>query len=197
MSRNIAALLLGLLLVSCGGGESEEDAAIASRTPRGTEKAQAALDRFLDNPFISEAQAEQSRDMVWRACAALQEGGRLAGVRRSGVGCQRGERQNFGAPSKLPECALPPPWASPPTVPNTKARRRSCPGGGAGRTWLGAAKAIGLDGSPLTRASSSLGIGGPGQNSGGSGWGGEGRSGSGRAFDRGRPGRGTLPPAIS
>ncbi len=74
MSRQVVALLLGLLLVSCGGGDSEEDA-IASRTPRGTEEAQVALERFLDNPFISEAQAEQSRDMVWRACAALQEGG--------------------------------------------------------------------------------------------------------------------------
>ncbi|MCE2527593.1 MAG: hypothetical protein J4G00_08690 [Actinomycetia bacterium] len=74
MSRQVAALLLGLLLVSCGGGDSEEADAIASRTPRGTEEAQAALDRFLDNPFITEEQAEQSKDMVWRACAAMQDG---------------------------------------------------------------------------------------------------------------------------
>ena len=78
INRQVAALLLGLLLVSCGGGDSEEDA-IASRTPRGTEEAQEALDKFLDNPFITEAQAEQSRDMVWRACAALQEGGAWQG----------------------------------------------------------------------------------------------------------------------
>ena len=74
MKRLILTCLAVLLLVACGGGDSEEDA-IASRTPRGTEEAQEALDRFLDNPFISEVQAEQSRDMVWRACAALQEGG--------------------------------------------------------------------------------------------------------------------------
>ena len=90
MSQQVAALLLGLLLVSCGGGDSEEADAIASRTPRGTEEAQAALDRFLDNPFISEAQAEQSKDMVWRACAALQEG----------VNWQEFEDQEFAAIEK-------------------------------------------------------------------------------------------------
>ncbi len=73
MKRLIFTLLAVLLLVSCGGGDSEEDD-IASRTPRGTEEAQEALENFLANPFITEAQAEQSRDMVWRACAALQEG---------------------------------------------------------------------------------------------------------------------------
>ena len=73
MKRLILTLLAVLLLVSCGGGDSEEDD-IASRTPRGTEEAQEALENFLANPFITEAQAEQSRDMVWRACAALQEG---------------------------------------------------------------------------------------------------------------------------
>ena len=73
MKRLIFTLLAVLLLVSCGGGDSEEDD-IASRTPRGTEEAQKALENFLANPFITEAQAEQSRDMVWRACAALQEG---------------------------------------------------------------------------------------------------------------------------
>ncbi len=73
MKRLIFTLLAVLLLVSCGGGDSEEDD-IASRTPRGTEEAQEALENFLANPFITEAQAEQSRDMVWRACAALQGG---------------------------------------------------------------------------------------------------------------------------
>ena len=74
MKRLIFTLLAVLLLVSCGGGDSEEDD-IASRTPRGTEESQEALENFLANPFITEAQAEQSRDMVWKACAALQEGG--------------------------------------------------------------------------------------------------------------------------
>ncbi len=73
MKRLIFTLLAVLLLVSCGGGDSEEDD-IASRTPRGTEEAQEALENFLANPFITEAQAEQSRDMVWQACASLQEG---------------------------------------------------------------------------------------------------------------------------
>ncbi len=73
MKRLILTCLAVLLLVACGGGDSEEDD-IASRTPRGTEEAQEALETFLANPFITEAQAEQSRDMVWQACAALQEG---------------------------------------------------------------------------------------------------------------------------
>lgn len=73
MRRLILTLLTVLLLVGCGGGNSEADD-IASRTPRGTEEAQAAFDSFLDQPFITDEQAEQSRDMVWQACAALQEG---------------------------------------------------------------------------------------------------------------------------
>lgn len=76
MRRLILALLaVSLLLAACGGGSSEEEDAIASRTPRGTEEAQQALEDFLGQPFIGEAQAEQVRDMVWEACAAFQEGG--------------------------------------------------------------------------------------------------------------------------
>lgn len=76
MRRLSLTLLAVLLLVACGG-QSEEDAqaeAIASRTPRGTEEAQAAFDSFMGQPFITEEQAEQSRDMVWRACGSLQDG---------------------------------------------------------------------------------------------------------------------------
>lgn len=73
MRRLTLTLLAILVLVACGGGTSEEDD-IASRTPRGTEEAQEAFENFLGQPFITEEQAEQSRDMVWRACAALQEG---------------------------------------------------------------------------------------------------------------------------
>lgn len=73
MSRQVAALLTALLLVSCGG-DAEADA-IASRTPTGTQEAQDAFERFLGQPFITEEQADQSRDAVWRACGALQEGG--------------------------------------------------------------------------------------------------------------------------
>lgn len=76
MRRLNVALLAVLLLVACGG-QSEEEAqaeAIASRTPQGTEEARAAFDNFMDQPFITDEQVEQSRDMVWRACAALQEG---------------------------------------------------------------------------------------------------------------------------
>ena len=74
MRRLIPTLLAVLLLVACGGGDSEADD-IASRTPRGTEEAQGAFENFLGQPFITEEQAEQSRDLVWQACAALQEGG--------------------------------------------------------------------------------------------------------------------------
>ena len=70
----ILIVLAVLLLAACGGGASEADD-IASRTPRGTEEAQEAFERFLGQPLITEAQAEQGRDMVWRACAALQDGG--------------------------------------------------------------------------------------------------------------------------
>jgi hypothetical protein len=76
MRRLNVALLAALLLVACGG-QSEEEAqaeAIASRTPRGTEDAQAAFDNFMDQPFITDEQVAQSRDLVWRACAALQDG---------------------------------------------------------------------------------------------------------------------------
>lgn len=74
MRRLILTMVAVLLLAGCGGGASEEEEAIASRTPTGTEEAQQAFDGFLGQPFISESQAEQSRDMVWRACAAFQDG---------------------------------------------------------------------------------------------------------------------------
>ena len=74
MRRLLLTLLAIMLLAACGDGTSAEEEAIASRTPTGTEEAQQALDNFLGQPFISEAQREQSRDMVWRACAAFQDG---------------------------------------------------------------------------------------------------------------------------
>ena len=73
MRRLILTLPALLLLMACGGGDSEAED-IASRTPRGTEEAQEAFENFLGQPFITEEQAEQSKDMVWRACASLQEG---------------------------------------------------------------------------------------------------------------------------
>lgn len=73
MKRLILILLALLLLASCGGGDAEAEA-IASRTPTGTEEAQEALESFLGNPFITDEQREQSKDMVWRACAAFQDG---------------------------------------------------------------------------------------------------------------------------
>ena len=73
MKRLILTLLAFLLLASCGGGDAEAEA-IASRTPTGTEEAQEALESFLGNPFITDEQRAQSKDMVWRACASLQDG---------------------------------------------------------------------------------------------------------------------------
>ena len=72
MKRLILILLALLFLASCGGDAEAE--AIASRTPTGTEEAQEALEGFLGNPFITDEQREQSKDMVWRACASLQDG---------------------------------------------------------------------------------------------------------------------------
>jgi len=74
MRRLILTLLAIMLLAACGDGTSAEEEAIASRTPTGTEEAQQALDNFLGQPFISDAQREQSKDMVWRACASFQDG---------------------------------------------------------------------------------------------------------------------------
>lgn len=74
MRRLILTLLAIMLLAACGDGTSAEEEAIASRTPTGTEEAQQALENFLGQPFISEEQREQSRDMVWRACATFQDG---------------------------------------------------------------------------------------------------------------------------
>ena len=74
LTRAVVAVVLGLVLVSCGGGDEEADA-IASRTPRGTQEAQDALERFLGQPFISDEQAEEGREMIWQACATLQDGG--------------------------------------------------------------------------------------------------------------------------
>jgi len=74
MRRLTLTLLAVLLLAGCGGGASEEEEAIASRTPTGTEEAQQALENFLGQPFITDAQREQSKDMIWRACAAFQDG---------------------------------------------------------------------------------------------------------------------------
>ena len=74
MRRLILTLLAIVLLAACGDGTSAEEEAIASRTPTGTEEAQQALDNFLGQPFISDAQREQSKDMVWRACASFQDG---------------------------------------------------------------------------------------------------------------------------
>ena len=73
MKRLTLTLLALLILASCGGGDAEAEA-IASRTPTGTEEAQEALESFLGNPFITDEQREQSKDMVWRACASLQDG---------------------------------------------------------------------------------------------------------------------------
>lgn len=72
MKRLILIFLAVLLLAACGGSSEEDD--IASKTPRGTEEAQEALETFLSNPFITDEQREQSKEMVWRACAALQDG---------------------------------------------------------------------------------------------------------------------------
>ena len=74
MRRLILMLIAIVMLAACGDGTSAEEEAIASRTPTGTEEAQQALENFLGQPFISEEQREQSRDLVWRACAAFQDG---------------------------------------------------------------------------------------------------------------------------
>lgn len=74
MRRLILMLLAVLVLAACGDGTSAEEEAIASRTPTGTEEAQQALENFMGQPFITEAQREQSKDMIWRACAAFQDG---------------------------------------------------------------------------------------------------------------------------
>lgn len=68
MKRLMATLLALLLLAACGG-ESQE------RVPQGTEEDQQAFEAFLSNPFITEEQAEQSRDQVWRACEHFSDGG--------------------------------------------------------------------------------------------------------------------------
>ncbi len=74
LARVVVTILLGLVLVSCGGGDEEADA-IASRTPMGTQEAQDALERFLGQPFISAEQAEEGKELIWQACATLQDGG--------------------------------------------------------------------------------------------------------------------------
>jgi len=74
MRRLILTLLAIVLLAACGDGTSAEEEAIASRTPTGTEEAQQALENFMGQPFITEAQREQSTDMIWRACASFQDG---------------------------------------------------------------------------------------------------------------------------
>ena len=74
MRRLTLTLLAIILLAACDDGTSAEEDAIASRTPTGTEEAQQALENFMGQPFITDEQREQNRDMVWRACAALQDG---------------------------------------------------------------------------------------------------------------------------
>jgi hypothetical protein len=73
MKRLALTLLVVFVLAGCGGGDAEAEA-IASRTPTGTEEAQQSFEGFLSNPFINDEQREQSKDMVWRACAAMQDG---------------------------------------------------------------------------------------------------------------------------
>ncbi len=76
---NILAALLVLLTVACGGGDGEAETAAEvvvdrERVPQGTQEAQAALEGFLSSPFITETQAELSRDMAWRLCVAFDQG---------------------------------------------------------------------------------------------------------------------------
>ena len=68
-------LLLIVILVACGDDESDSAADDGPRVPQGTEEAQASFESFLSSPFITETQAEETRAMVWRACAAFDEGG--------------------------------------------------------------------------------------------------------------------------
>ena len=75
MRRTLAHLLLIVMLAACGGEESDTAADDGPRVPQGTEEAQASFESFLSSPFITETQAEETRAMVWRACAAFDEGG--------------------------------------------------------------------------------------------------------------------------
>ena len=74
MRRVLLNLFLIVVLAACGG-ESDTGADDGSRVPQGTEEAQASFEGFLNSPFISETQAEETRAMVWRACDAFDEGG--------------------------------------------------------------------------------------------------------------------------
>ncbi len=89
--RLVTLLLASVLLVACGNGDGDP---IAERIPQGTEADQQALEDFLSNPFITEEQAEQSRDMVWRACAHFDEGGEWQEFEDQQVA----DREDQGAP---------------------------------------------------------------------------------------------------
>ena len=91
MRRLILMLVAVVLLATCGDGTSAEEEAIASRTPTGTEEAQQALENFMGQPFITEAQREQSKDMIWRACASFQDGATWQEVEDAEIAALAGE----------------------------------------------------------------------------------------------------------
>lgn len=73
MRESVVGALIVLMLAACGG-EDSESADDGPQIPQGTEEAQASFEQFLSSPFISETQAEETRAMVWSACAAFDEG---------------------------------------------------------------------------------------------------------------------------
>lgn len=75
MRKFLASAFAVLLLAACGGEDSGTGADDGPQVPQGTEEAQTSFDGFLSSPFITETQAEETRAMVWRACAALDAGG--------------------------------------------------------------------------------------------------------------------------
>ena len=74
MRKFIASSLAILMLAACGGEDPDAGADDGPKVPQGTEEAQASFEGFLSSPFISESQAEETRAMVWLACAAFDEG---------------------------------------------------------------------------------------------------------------------------